>query len=150
MQGWRMNMEDAHIAALDIDVDTHLFAVLDGHGGTEVSKFVEKHFVAQLLACPAYQQADYPQALKDTFLKMDELLREPSHMKELMSYKHKDGGGMGGEGEEGEESYAGCTANVVLIKANTLYCANAGDTRCCISHDGKLLKMSKDHKPDHP
>lgn len=60
MQGWRMNMEDAHIAAMDIDGDTHLFAVLDGHGGTEVSKFVEKHFVNQLLKNPNYIQGDYP------------------------------------------------------------------------------------------
>lgn len=101
MQGWRMNMEDAHIAALDIDTDTHLFAVLDGHGGTEVSKFVEKHFVTHLLKNTHYQQADYVQALKDTFLKMDDLLRQPGHFKELMSYKHKEGGGMGGgEGDD--------------------------------------------------
>lgn len=56
----------------------------------------------------------------------------------------------GGEMDDDQESYAGCTANVVLIKGNKLYCANAGDTRCCISSAGKLVKMSKDHKPDDP
>lgn len=48
-------MEDAHIAILDLEKDTHLFAVLDGHGGTEVSKFVAKHFPSALLASPLYQ-----------------------------------------------------------------------------------------------
>lgn len=32
MQGWRKNMEDAHLH-FSIDDHTHLFAVLDGHGG---------------------------------------------------------------------------------------------------------------------
>jgi serine/threonine protein phosphatase PrpC len=45
-------------------------------------------------------------------------------------------------------SHAGCTANVIIIKEGILYCANAGDTRCCIGNNGTLVKMSKDHKPD--
>lgn len=34
-------MEDAHIAALDIDNDIHLFCIFDGHGGKEVAKYCE-------------------------------------------------------------------------------------------------------------
>ena len=37
MQGWRMSMEDSHIAELDIEKDTHVFGVFDGHGGREVN-----------------------------------------------------------------------------------------------------------------
>ena len=33
MQGWRNTMEDAHITALNFDINTSLFAVFDGHGG---------------------------------------------------------------------------------------------------------------------
>jgi len=43
-----MNMEDAHLAKFNItgeDNDLHLFGVFDGHGGKEVAKFVEKHFI---------------------------------------------------------------------------------------------------------
>ena len=44
MQGWRKSQEDAHIAHLDIAEDVNLFGVFDGHGGKEVSIFVEKEF----------------------------------------------------------------------------------------------------------
>jgi len=33
-----------------------------------------------------------------------------------------------------DESFAGCTANVILMTPKTLYCANAGDSRCVLGH----------------
>lgn len=47
MQGWRRNMEDAYIAYLSLPGydDIALFGVFDGHGGSEVSKFVAAHFL---------------------------------------------------------------------------------------------------------
>ena len=37
MQGWRKNMEDAHICLANIGDDVALFGVFDGHGGTYYS-----------------------------------------------------------------------------------------------------------------
>lgn len=48
MQGWRTNMEDAHIMDANIAEDTAVFGVFDGHGGKEVAKFVKNHFVEEL------------------------------------------------------------------------------------------------------
>jgi protein phosphatase 1G len=48
------------------------------------------------------------------------------------------------------ESYAGCTANVALIHKNTLYVANAGDSRTVLCRNGSAFEMSVDHKPDNP
>lgn len=31
--GWRVNMEDSHIAKFNIVPDVHIFGVFDGHGG---------------------------------------------------------------------------------------------------------------------
>jgi len=31
-----MTMEDSHISKLDIDEDTHIFGVFDGHGGKNI------------------------------------------------------------------------------------------------------------------
>jgi serine/threonine protein phosphatase PrpC len=42
----------------------------------------------------------------------------------------------------------GCTANVVLIKDEKIFCSNAGDSRCVLSKKGVAFDMSKDHKPD--
>ena len=47
-------------------------------------------------------------------------------------------------------SYAGCTANVALIHKNTLYCANAGDSRSVLCRSNGPFDMSVDHKPDNP
>jgi serine/threonine protein phosphatase PrpC len=74
MQGWRGNMEDSHIADLDIGDGNSLFAVFDGHGGPEVAKFVKNHFTKNLINSAAYKRKDYKLALENTFLKMDRLL----------------------------------------------------------------------------
>ena len=48
MQGWRCNMEDAHIATgIDLDMKGTkgmLFGVFDGHGGKEVAEFTRSNF----------------------------------------------------------------------------------------------------------
>lgn len=41
----------------------------------------------------------------------------------------------------------GCTANVLLIKDNTLIVANAGDSRCVFAINKRAFAMSTDHKP---
>ncbi len=48
MQGWRKSNEDAHITAPDFLPGMSLFAVFDGHGGSEVAKFCGNHFVEEL------------------------------------------------------------------------------------------------------
>ena len=48
MQGWRNSNEDAHITAIDFEPGHSLMAVFDGHGGAEVAKFCDAHFVAEL------------------------------------------------------------------------------------------------------
>ena len=74
MQGWRGSMEDSHIAELDIGDGNSLFAVFDGHGGSEVAKFTKNHFTKNLIHSAAYKRKDYKLALENTFLKMDRLL----------------------------------------------------------------------------
>lgn len=51
--------------------------------------------------------------------------------------------------EPGSDS--GCTAVLALLRENTVYVANAGDSRCIICRKGEALDMSFDHKPeDYP
>jgi len=51
MQGWRVGMEDSHIAeSIDLPNKTQgsLFGVFDGHGGKEVAVFAKENFTKVL------------------------------------------------------------------------------------------------------
>jgi serine/threonine protein phosphatase PrpC len=44
MQGWRISMEDAHINEPNFDLNSSLFAIFDGHGGSEVALYAQETF----------------------------------------------------------------------------------------------------------
>ena len=76
MQGWRKTMEDAAIVLPNFDKKaSSLFGVLDGHGGSIVSEFISVNFKNILIKTDSYKKNNYEQALIETFLIMDELLR---------------------------------------------------------------------------
>jgi len=138
-------MEDSHVANCTVTENVQVFGVFDGHGGKEVALYVEKHFVEELRKNENFKKDKMELALEETFLKMDVLLLTNEGKKELQVLKsgEKDDGGMN------QESYAGCTANVVLIhNMKDIYIANAGDARCVISENGKVQELSEDHKPE--
>ena len=102
MQGWRKSMEDAHLAILEVQTDISLFGVFDGHGGCEVAKFVENHFVEELRKSESFRKGDYRNALIDTFLSLDRMLLTDSGKKELalISKKNSVGGGLATSGAD--------------------------------------------------
>jgi len=63
MQGWRLSMEDADIASLNIDSKNSIFGVFDGHGGSEVALFVKSVLVDELKKNTNYKQGNYGAAL---------------------------------------------------------------------------------------
>lgn len=147
MQGWRKSNEDAHITAPDFLPGLSLFAVFDGHGGSEVAKFCANHFVDELKADPSFQAGNYEQAFLTVFVKIDKMLLSPTGKKELERLGRQDPNNVPGT----EYAYqAGCTANVVLVTATHVYCGNAGDARCVVSQGGQAVDLSEDHKPDLP
>ena len=75
MQGWRKTMEDAAIVLPNYEKNTSLFGVLDGHGGSIISEFVSINFKNILIRTESYKKGNYEQALSETFLIMDELLK---------------------------------------------------------------------------
>ena len=75
MQGWRPTMEDAAIVLPNYEPNTSLFGVLDGHGGSIISEFVSVNFKNVLVKTKSYKKRNYEKALVETFLTMDELLK---------------------------------------------------------------------------
>ena len=87
MQGWRKRQEDAHIAALSKGEKKNIvvFGVFDGHGGTEISQFVSNHFTEELVKNKNLE-SDLSQAIKETFIKMDEIMTTPESIEEIKKY----------------------------------------------------------------
>lgn len=99
--------------------------------------FVKKYFVASLKQNANFKEGKYKKALEETFLNMDEMMRGAKGKDKTPSQ------------DTMENDDAGCTANVVLITKDTIYCANSGDSRAVLCEDGKAVPLSFDHKPDN-
>ena len=41
----------------------------------------------------------------------------------------------------------GCTASVVLVTPNEIYCANVGDSKVVLSKNKTAIDLTRDHKP---
>jgi len=83
MQGWREEMEDAHVALPDFDPEKgiSLFGVFDGHGGGAVALLVSKRLPNTLRSLEEYRAGEYKEALRKAFLQQDEYLRSPQGKK---------------------------------------------------------------------
>lgn len=116
MQGWRMDMEDAHIAVADLEEEfagVGLYCVFDGHGGKAVSSFCKARFAEELRQitqevgkskfgknkakkrhCGAkLEAADFEGILRRAFHGMDDMLRDPANAKQLARLVGKVPGG---------------------------------------------------------
>ena len=160
MQGWRVSMEDAHIAlpaALPRRPSpaapwtrTALFGVLDGHGGAEVARFSSERLPMELRRFPlkAGREApggDMEEALKGAFHKMDELLKSGQFASELCLLANPRPGQ-----RSGDATMVGCTACVCSITELQVIVANAGDSRAVLCRNGRAIALSEDHKPNDP
>ena len=85
MQGWRISMEDAHAAVLDLQAEDDakesqatsledrlsFFGIYDGHGGDKVAQFAGENLHKIVAKQDAFKSGDFEQALKDGFLATD-------------------------------------------------------------------------------
>ncbi|KAI0066068.1 PP2C-domain-containing protein [Artomyces pyxidatus] len=132
MQGWRITMEDEHVAELqleDSEQPNAFFAVFDGHSGKGSSEFARAHLHRRLVQEDTYKQQQYEQALKHAFLSTDKDMGTPGFDPK---YVHDD---------------SGCAAVSALITNDKIYVANAGDSRSVLSVAGVAKALSTDHKP---
>lgn len=89
MQGWRRSMEDAIICLPQFTPTTHLFAVLDGHGGPEVSAVVSREYPRILMATKGFLQGDHEKSLRESFRAMDKWLTQPEGLRAVVEERFK-------------------------------------------------------------
>ena len=120
---YRQSMEDIGIMIPDLTTDykVSLFGIFDGHGGSDVVKFV-KDRLPQLIKKNLDELCPVETAFKKSFEKVD---------RELKFF---------------DSEYIGTTATIVLIKDNKIYCANVGDSKAYIIYDKSYKQISSDHK----
>jgi len=112
-----------------------LFAVFDGHGerGQLVSQFCMTEIQARLEQHASFL-TDPPLAMKETFVEVDEAMKD--------------------RGDEIEPVYSGTTAVMVLMHEKHLYIANVGDSRATVGRRtaGTLeaKDLSVDQNPNAP
>lgn len=124
MQGWRANMEDAHI--MDVAPATGaegIFCVFDGHSGKHAAELCRQHFAALLRS---HKGVDGAVDFEAAFLEMDARLKT------------------------GLRDDSGCTAVTVHVSETHIACGWVGDSRAVLCRDGAAFDMSHDHKPENP
>ena len=144
MQGWRRTMEDAHSLITSLPLPAQLlagladgatppthafFAVFDGHCGSNVANFCAKELPRFVTESNGYKKCKFRDGLVEAFIGIDKFLRSHPGF---------------------AEDRSGCTAVSLLVTETHLFCANAGDSRCVLCRDGRVLPLSFDHKPHLP
>ncbi|XP_053731471.1 protein phosphatase 1B isoform X2 [Synchiropus splendidus] len=156
MQGWRMEMEDAHTAILGLSApgmsDWSYFAVFDGHAGFKVASYCSEHLLEHII-CASLEagkrqgsltgsgsSSNNPASLtvemvktgiRTGFLRIDERMRSFSEAKNGLDR-------------------SGCTAVGILLSPEHIFFINCGDSRAVLYRNSQVCFSTPDHKPCNP
>jgi len=147
MQGWRMEMEDAHVCNTDFAKSDDalknwaFFGVFDGHAGAKVSQHSANHLLESICEeitkdkekdktdSKTKTDVEYAKVgITQGFFSLDKKLRELP------------------EWSSGEDR-SGTTAITVMVTPHHIIWGNCGDSRGLLCRAGKLLFATEDHKP---
>ncbi|ETN72319.1 protein phosphatase 2C [Necator americanus] len=105
MQGWRVKQEDAHNCILDLNAEWSMFAVYDGHGGDEVSRYTAMKLPEFLKEREFWANDDLVTTLQQIFIDFDDVLRSEEVMKELkkMAKESEDAPDRDDDGDNSED-----------------------------------------------
>ncbi|XP_048858636.1 protein phosphatase 1B isoform X1 [Brienomyrus brachyistius] len=142
MQGWRVEMEDAHTAVVGLPQglsDWSFFAVYDGHAGSRVANYCSKHLLEHITGSEGFRGVDRAEptvegvksGIRAGFLKIDEYMRSFADLRNGMDR-------------------SGSTAVAVLVSPEHLYFINCGDSRAVLYRSSHVCFSTLDHKPCNP
>ena len=91
IQSWKKINLNAFISKLSQGEENNydIFCIIDGNKGNEVTKFVQNHFLNELLEEIKIKK-DVKIAIKESFLKMNKLMEGEQGMKEISDLRKKN------------------------------------------------------------
>uniref|UniRef100_A0A3B3BZY1 Protein phosphatase 1B n=1 Tax=Oryzias melastigma TaxID=30732 RepID=A0A3B3BZY1_ORYME len=137
MQGWRVEMEDAHTAVLGLQTpgmsDWSFFAVYDGHAGSKVANYCSKHLLEHIITGTPYPPAveAVKAGIRAGFLRIDEHMRSFTDLRNGMDR-------------------SGSTAVGILLSPDHFFFINCGDSRAVLYRNSQVCFSTLDHKPCNP
>ena len=129
---YRDYMEDKGKSILNFNSSENnaLICLFDGHGGHEVSKFLQENIAKFWKEILPLNYSNYENKIKNIFLSTDQKLKENNFYQ------------------------TGSTACMVYITSENskkiLYCANVGDTRCVLIKNNKKIRLTYDDRAGDP
>eukprot|EP00929_Paragymnodinium_shiwhaense_P083798 TRINITY_DN44768_c0_g1_i1.p1 TRINITY_DN44768_c0_g1~~TRINITY_DN44768_c0_g1_i1.p1 ORF type:complete len:475 (-),score=102.41 TRINITY_DN44768_c0_g1_i1:75-1499(-) len=167
MRGWRPHMEDAHVVELLKSVafpDVAIFAVLDGHGGKDVSELAS-HLLCQEIRAAAEElqvsedrdsskevEKDGKRRSQEEAVSLEQALRVA--LPRLDEELRRGALGLGSMLPGLLHPFCGMGSTAVVaavdLKSREVVVANVGDSRAILIRNGKALALSEDHKPENP
>lgn len=131
MQGWRVEMEDTHVAKTGLGnlPEWSFFAVFDGHAGASASAYCASNLLETVLQTEDFKNNQIAKGIRSGFLSFDEEMRELPEV---------------------ARGSSGSTAVCAFVSPDKVYIANCGDSRAIICRDGVPALTSHDHKPVLP
>lgn len=142
MQGWRMEMEDAHSAVTGLPghlSEWSYFAVFDGHAGHSVSTRCAEELLGAIVDTDDFKKLqpetaptleEIQKGIREGFLNLDQKMRHSL--------------------ESNCEDKSGSTAVCVLTSPSHFYFVNCGDSRSILIRDNVVVFSTTDHKPSNP
>jgi serine/threonine protein phosphatase PrpC len=148
----------------------NIFCIIEGNKGNEISKFVQNHFLDELLN-EIKEKKDIKIAIRESFLKMNKLIEGKEGMKEIYELRLKNNEeeinnykNVINENkeekinifqEEDKEilDYTGCTLCVILIDSelNKIYFGNIGNSELFIyknNNSKDIINIKSQHRPN--
>ena len=136
MQGWRTEMEDAHVCMSEfVPKNWCFFGVFDGHAGSKVAQYCSENLLDSILnrlkkggEKEEYTVEEMESAVHAGFLTLDD------HLRNLPEWANG-------------EDHSGTTAVVAMVSPTHIVWANCGDSRGILCRNGELAFATEDHKP---
>ncbi|XP_062502856.1 protein phosphatase 1B-like isoform X2 [Corticium candelabrum] len=144
MQGWRVEMEDAHtsVAGLPDHEKWSFFGVFDGHAGSKCAGYTSDHILNHLMRNMEREKSEedasssigsgsidkVKEAIRQTFLGLDEEIQQTPNW-------------------SNGKDLSGTTAITCLVTEDHIIFANCGDSRGLLCRRGEVVFSTEDHKP---